>query len=304
MNKYLILILISSLGYSQQVLKKITETSVNTIIELYTFRNGTSSGNVIAYLNFSQITNLDPIIFKNSNNSITYVSNSACCGVGLNLPNENLCNGTFQNLYWGSYSLIDFCEDTTCANQINLDVNYLWTIKDCVTDNNNEGDLLTTLFSLPKILSNGMSIPTGTWVICGSRSAIDNTNGIDISQKDVCLRFNGTTWEIQSTYPDGSAIPVINDICNSGLNIADSGSLENDITIFPNPTDNYIMINNSKNITGIIDYIFFDITGRIIKIGSSRFDEKIDIADIAIGNYIIQVKDENNQILHSKIIKK
>ena len=57
MNKYLILILISSLGYSQQVLKKITETSVNTIIELYTFRNGTSSGNVIGNLNFSQITN-------------------------------------------------------------------------------------------------------------------------------------------------------------------------------------------------------------------------------------------------------
>ena len=56
MKKYLLLVfaLISSFGFSQQVLKRITDTPNYTIVDLYAFRNGTSTGNVVGNSNFDR----------------------------------------------------------------------------------------------------------------------------------------------------------------------------------------------------------------------------------------------------------
>ena len=51
-NLLLVFVFVSTFGFSQQVLKRITDTPNYTIVDLYVFRNGTSSGNVVGNSNF------------------------------------------------------------------------------------------------------------------------------------------------------------------------------------------------------------------------------------------------------------
>ena len=115
MKKYLLLVfaLISTFGFSQQVLKRITDTSNYTIVDLYVFRNGTTSGNVVGNNNFdinsSEATG--DIIFANSIGSLTFSYNSGTNGGTPIIPNETICNGTFEALNSGDGTLTNFICD-------------------------------------------------------------------------------------------------------------------------------------------------------------------------------------------------
>ncbi|SFA72388.1 Por secretion system C-terminal sorting domain-containing protein [Flavobacterium swingsii] len=74
-------------------------------------------------------------------------------------------------------------------------------------------------------------------------------------------------------------------------------------SIYPNPTNNYIKIQNKENSTANFDYKIIDLIGRIIKIGKSKFNEQINIESLTNGNYIIQVETENGKKTTKKLIK-
>ena len=305
MKKYLLLTLISCLGYSQQVLKKITNTSESTTVELYTFRNGTSSGNVVGNENFSGSTTFEDINFYAANDG-TVFSSHVSGGPGLTPTSEVICNGTFQEIYWTGYFL-EFCNDTSnCDNATALfpiSVFCKWSSSDATSDNNNEIDLSKILYTIPTSLNGGATIPTGTWVVLGSRYAMDGTAGIFIEKVYVSLRFDGNAWILQTTFPDGTPISNVPDVCATTMNIADNNPT-NAITISPNPVNGFITVQKEHAASDNFKYKIIDLSGKVIRTGQSTFGFQINIGDLATGNYVIEIKDELGLVINKKLIKK
>ena len=54
------------------------------------------------------------------------------------------------------------------------------------------------------------------------------------------------------------------------------------LKIYPNPSEEYIKIQNKENSIGKFEYKIVDLTGRIIKTGNSKFNEKINLKGIFI----------------------
>ena len=88
---------------------------------------------------------------------------------------------------------------------------------------------------------------------------------------------------------------------NQVLNVNEN-SLKN-ITLFPNPSRNYITIENTNDTNSTFEYKIYDLTGRIVSLGNSKYNDKIVIESLTIGNYLIQIKDDNGAIFNQKIIK-
>ena len=308
-NLLLVFTLISSFGFSQQVLKRITDTPNYTIVDLYAFRNGTTNGNVVGNSNFDTGTSavVGAIIIANSLGTMTFGSNSGYPANPtdiVDIPNnENICNGNFEALQNGGAILTDYTSDQDGVTTFNINVYSARSNRDETTDNNSYTDLLHSQIALPKLLNDNLSVPNGTWAICGSRDGVDISNGSTmIPSKNVILRFNGTTWVLQTTYPNGNPVPVLQDVCNS-LSISEIENNENKISIYPNPTNNFITIQNRQNSTENFEYKIVDLTGRNVKSGNSKFNEQINIESLTSGNYIIQIQTDSNQFITQKLIK-
>ncbi|MCK4406376.1 MAG: T9SS type A sorting domain-containing protein [Bacteroidales bacterium] len=93
----------------------------------------------------------------------------------------------------------------------------------------------------------------------------------------------------------------INALCNGTVNIEDYQNNEHDITIYPNPSDNYINLKNAPN--NIIRIEIYNTIGCLIKVSSKR--EKIDITDLNSGIYFLRMVNNNKEIIeYLKFIKK
>jgi len=79
--------------------------------------------------------------------------------------------------------------------------------------------------------------------------------------------------------------------------------LKDKFSIYPNPTNNFITIQNKENSTESYDYKIVDLTGRIVKSGNSKFNEQINVESLTSGNYIIQIQTDSNQFITQKLIK-
>lgn len=77
----------------------------------------------------------------------------------------------------------------------------------------------------------------------------------------------------------------------------------NKLIIYPNPTSNYLTIQNKENVINNFAYNIVNVSGRIIKSGLSKYNEQINIESLTNGNYIVQIKTENGEILSKKLIK-
>ncbi len=80
---------------------------------------------------------------------------------------------------------------------------------------------------------------------------------------------------------------------------------ENDqISIFPNPSYEHIIIQNKFNNYNIINYKIMDLVGNKIKTGFCNFNEKINIDELSSGNYFIEIKILNGNSFIKKFVKK
>ncbi len=86
------------------------------------------------------------------------------------------------------------------------------------------------------------------------------------------------------------------------LGISDIESVNN-LKLSPNPSDNFITVQNIENLTENFKYTIFDLIGRNVKTGNSKYDEQINIVNLSNGNYIIQIETENGEIFTEKLIK-
>lgn len=95
------------------------------------------------------------------------------------------------------------------------------------------------------------------------------------------------------------------DIFNSPLlSTVENNYSKNKIIIYPNPINNFIIIQNKENTAENFDYKIVDLTGRIVKNGNSKFNNEINIESLQNGNYIIQIETKSGEKMSEKLIKK
>ena len=90
--------------------------------------------------------------------------------------------------------------------------------------------------------------------------------------------------------------------CSNFLSVVEEKGKEPIITIFPNPANNHINIDNSINNPNDYQVIIYDMNGKILL--QTNFQNKIDISKLESGLYLLQItssKDKFNQTI--KIIK-
>lgn len=83
----------------------------------------------------------------------------------------------------------------------------------------------------------------------------------------------------------------------------DNFELTKKIVLYPNPSNDYIKLQNTVNLNENFQYNISDLTGRKVLNGNSKFDEKINIDTLINGNYFIQIENENGEIFKEKFIK-
>lgn len=77
----------------------------------------------------------------------------------------------------------------------------------------------------------------------------------------------------------------------------------NNLNIYPNPSNQNIIVQNDDKYLENFNYKIIDLTGRIVKNGNSKFNEQINIENLTSGNYIIQIETENGERFTEKLIK-
>lgn len=308
-NYYLVLSLVTTFSFSQQVIKRITDTPTETIVELFALRNGTSLPNTIGSNNFNAGTsdNTGNVIIYNPSLSNTYTKQQLPSGTALH-STEQIGNGTFPFDGNQTYTLnnTNFVANGGSGATLPLLIPEENGNADSTQDSNSITDLLYTKFYLPKTLTDGNTIPTGLIAICISRTGKDNNNGSTaLATKRLGFAYNGTTWVPQANDFNGNAYNVLQEIDISGQLLTVNEFINNyRITIYPNPTNNFIKIQNSENLSKNYEYKIADLTGRIVKNGNSKFNEEINVENLQSGNYIIQIKNENGELFNQKLIKK
>ena len=74
--------------------------------------------------------------------------------------------------------------------------------------------------------------------------------------------------------------------------------------IYPNPTNDFFIVQDAKNSNEKFGYTISDLTGREILHGKSAFGAQINIESLANGSYLLQIQTENGQKANEKIVKK
>ena len=85
--------------------------------------------------------------------------------------------------------------------------------------------------------------------------------------------------------------------------VENNNQKNNSLIIFPNPSNNRIAVSNIFNTNENFDFKIFDFSGNIVYQGKSSFNKKINILDLKIGNYILNIETKNGEKYSEKIIK-
>jgi len=92
-------------------------------------------------------------------------------------------------------------------------------------------------------------------------------------------------------------------IIEQSLSTIDIEGFNKKTLIFPNPSMSFITIQNKESSSESFEYKIVDFTGRNVKSGNSKFNQKIDIESLKNGNYIIQMETDKGEMLTEKLIK-
>ncbi|WP_445737085.1 T9SS type A sorting domain-containing protein [Mariniflexile sp.] len=118
---------------------------------------------------------------------------------------------------------------------------------------------------------------------------IENNPYVNKLLTEVTKEYNGVDWDIVSrktyNYDNTAGVNDFND---------------NQITVYPNPTTDFIYL---SNINENLDYKLYDVTGKISMEGKLIANKKIDISNLKSGLFILQLKTETGNITHRKVFK-
>jgi hypothetical protein len=177
------------------------------------------------------------------------------------------------------------------------------------------------------IISNAIETSTGASPSIGERIMTMRTTGeVGIGTSDPCARLEIADGDVYISdiergiimkSPDGqcwrgtlddSGILRFNPIDCPGLwtTILQPVKSREDIMIYPNPTDNNIIIGiNERSLKGL-NYHVYDLSGKLLNNGQVKSNfETLDFTSFQPGTYLVTVSDKTGNVLTSgKIIKK
>lgn len=161
-------------------------------------------------------------------------------------------------------------------------------------------------------LVNGKNNYTKTFLIEGENVVI----GVGFDNVKWVLYANGDITDdgfSNIAVPVGSAPPFtgwVNTGCADGTMIIEqvlsTSNVEffgSQIALYPNPSANFIIIENSKDINSSFEYGITDIVGRIVGRGKANFKDKIFVENLPKGNYFIGIHSDMGEIVTKKFIK-
>lgn len=313
---YLLLMVVCPFfGFSQQMLKRITETNSQITIEFFALRNGTSPCEItgpdffdagVLSLGFGYYNTSGEVIEVYSHNPDDGILSTSFQPVQIN-------NTTFNFVSQDQYSrgLVSTNVGTVVYEGETL-VSYT-PILQIVTEGYygiaTSGDSYFTnlhysKYILKKQLSNGSPIPIDTWVSFQASEGIYIVAGQQINVRgQYWAKFNGTTWIEQTRNCFDEAVTPIEDICTT-MGTPEIAATKDGIFATPNPFHDNVILNKPIDNNGHFEYVIMDITGKTISNGNSDFGNNINIASLTQGYYFIAVTDDLGKSTYLKIIKK
>ena len=266
------------------------------------------------FCDYNQLTNID--VTNNTalsslsceNNQLTNIdvtNNTALSSLSCEnnqLTNIDVTNNTaLSSLSCENNQLINIdVTNNTALSSLSCDGNQLTNID--VTNNTAldilvcDGNQLTSLD-----LSNNIVL---RWLTCSNNqlTSLDVRNGYNTNIQDF-VQFNSTVNPnltciyvddadySNANWPniDPNSTFVNNEAECEALNIGDN-ALELDVTIYPNPTDNYLFVEGNKNPISISIY---NLLGAEVITKSAT--DKINVIELSKGVYIIRISDGVNQ---------
>lgn len=172
---------------------------------------------------------------------------------------------------------------------------------------------------------------TNSLFVIGTFSNVNGPSVYDISTDFVCYasfdfsgnivfqRFNPNTFLLEDSLPISVAFGDVSNITTCGTGCYAFNSSDNKVTIikdtslglpefdhknqlsiYPNPTVDYISIKNGQNIEKILVYNF---SGQLVSQFNNK-SENLYLGNLSSGSYFIKIIDKNNRTINRKLIKK
>ncbi len=91
--------------------------------------------------------------------------------------------------------------------------------------------------------------------------------------------------------------------CPTSLSAATYTARFDSLYLYPNPTKDYVVVKGSEDAKETLQYSIIDLLGRNVKSGQCTFDEPITLENLAVGQYVLQLKGANGQMAFKKLIK-
>jgi len=307
-----VLSLLCTQSFSQQVLKRITQTSTELTVELFTFRNGSTNCSTVGNINFWVGSSERPHYlimnslynYQNGNELTQLMNYSENLYNQTTIENQLLGNGNFVFTLdlarkWNGQYFIDYSTTPTTYNLIYpINIIEISAIADSFEDSNVGSDLLYAKFIVPKVLSDGNPIPIDLWLKCQSWKGYDN-NGITTSAEQLWFKFNGTDWILQNQRFYGTTYTIPDDICN---NLGISEFEQSNIKCYPNPTKDIVNLSTPNETINQINV--YDMFGRLLKSQKGyNNSEQIDIQELPKAMYLLEIITEKGK-QSVKVVKK
>lgn len=154
---------------------------------------------------------------------------------------------------------------------------------------NSDGSLDTT-FGTNGITSIPTNLSSYTLPVA---SAIDYETG----KLYIMGKTGAATAGRHSQQSTSTTVPVSLSKLNLGSLLSVPNSAKNEVTIYPNPVQDFLNFSEKLNTVMI-----YEITGRLIKSFNGNY-YSIEVSDLSIGNYILRGETKNGTTLISKFVK-
>lgn len=311
-NLLLVFALISTFGFSQQAAEghyQNTGITPDEVIQLQ-IRNGSNLSNILGSNNFgiASAQNGSAGFYLPSTQKY-YSSSNTTASTPISVPNKNIGNGIGAVVTSTERTLQNFIADDGSGETLDAKPLVMKTIRYDSSINGTSGDgqwdISETIVTLIKQTNSNALLPTNCWYIQASPNCGDSFTGATTNpSKTIALKFTDLgggdfQWVKQTTWPDGTPLDIVQNLSNEDF----STFVKAKMNVYPNPTNNFLTIQNKQNLTDNFEYKIVDLAGRIVKNGNSKFNEQINIESLTSGNYIIQIQTDSNQNFTQKLIK-
>jgi hypothetical protein len=130
----------------------------------------------------------------------------------------------------------------------------------------------------------------------GEETFFDNID----SSKTYCINSRGNIYTLKIIGVDSLLNKVyIDSKLNQALSINDNEALKNDFSIYPNPSNDFIIVNFHSSFPSLINIT--DLSGRVVKsIQNDTKEVKLNVSDLPKGSYFLSAQSEKS--LFKKLI--